>query len=272
MFAETRPEVDRGHAPGGRRAAPRARRRRGHVRRQPQHQRVEHLRRRLRVLRLRAGQALAGRLRARRGRSSSAACEEAVEFGATEICMQSGIHPDWTIEDYEKWLRLAKEVAPEIHLHAYSPMEVDAPRGRHAARRGVRAPQGRRARLDARHRRRGARRRRARADLAEQAAREAVGRGDRGVGARRALDQRDGDVRPHRGAVGAGRAHARDPRAAGADRRVQRVRAALVHPVPHDARPHARDRGDLARGEPEAHGRVPARAREDRSARSRRAG
>jgi len=52
--------------------------------------------------------------------------EEAVAFGATEICMQSGIHPDWTIADYEKWLRLAKETAPELHLHAYSPMEVDA--------------------------------------------------------------------------------------------------------------------------------------------------
>jgi FO synthase len=50
--------------------------------------------------------------------------EEAVDFGATEICMQSGIHPDWTIEDYEGWLRLAKEVAPQVHLHAYSPMEV----------------------------------------------------------------------------------------------------------------------------------------------------
>jgi FO synthase len=52
--------------------------------------------------------------------------EEAVEFGATEICMQSGIHPDWGLEDYEGWLRLAKEVAPQIHLHAYSAMEVDA--------------------------------------------------------------------------------------------------------------------------------------------------
>src|SRR3954468_12963326 len=51
--------------------------------------------------------------------------EDAVEFGATEICMQSGIHPDWSLEDYEGWLRLAKEIAPEIHLHAYSPMEVD---------------------------------------------------------------------------------------------------------------------------------------------------
>jgi FO synthase len=49
---------------------------------------------------------------------------EAVQFGATEICMQSGIHPDWGLEDYEKWLRLAKREAPAIHLHAYSPMEV----------------------------------------------------------------------------------------------------------------------------------------------------
>src|SRR4051812_28540863 len=49
---------------------------------------------------------------------------EAVAFGATEICMQSGIHPDWGLEDYLGWLRLAKETAPQIHLHAYSPMEV----------------------------------------------------------------------------------------------------------------------------------------------------
>lgn len=49
---------------------------------------------------------------------------EAVDFGATEICMQGGIHPEYTLSDYGKWLRLAKEVAPEIHLHAYSPMEV----------------------------------------------------------------------------------------------------------------------------------------------------
>ena len=50
--------------------------------------------------------------------------QEAVDFGATEICMQSGIHPDWGLEDYEKWLRLAHVTAPHIHLHAYSPMEV----------------------------------------------------------------------------------------------------------------------------------------------------
>jgi FO synthase len=52
---------------------------------------------------------------------------EAVAFGATEICMQSGIHPDWGLEDYEHWLRVAKDEAggrDRIHLHAYSPMEI----------------------------------------------------------------------------------------------------------------------------------------------------
>ncbi len=49
---------------------------------------------------------------------------EAVDYGATEICMQGGIHPDYTLEHYGRWLRLAKEVAPRIHLHAYSPMEI----------------------------------------------------------------------------------------------------------------------------------------------------
>ncbi len=49
---------------------------------------------------------------------------EAVAYGATEVCMQSGIHPDWGLDDYERWLRLIKETAPELHVHAYSPMEV----------------------------------------------------------------------------------------------------------------------------------------------------
>ena len=50
--------------------------------------------------------------------------DEAVQFGATELCMQGGIHPDYELEDYGRWLRLAKEIAPQLHLHAYSPMEV----------------------------------------------------------------------------------------------------------------------------------------------------
>ena len=54
----------------------------------------------------------------------AARIREAVDFGATEICMQGGIHPDLTLEEYGRWLRLAKDVAPQLHLHAYSPMEV----------------------------------------------------------------------------------------------------------------------------------------------------
>src|SRR3954466_13972195 len=51
--------------------------------------------------------------------------DEAVAYGATEICMQSGIHPDWTLAEYERWLRVVIDQAPHMHLHAYSPMEVD---------------------------------------------------------------------------------------------------------------------------------------------------
>ncbi len=53
---------------------------------------------------------------------------EALDYGATELCIQSGIHPDWELEDYLGWLRLAKrtaaEAGAELHLHAYSPMEI----------------------------------------------------------------------------------------------------------------------------------------------------
>jgi len=50
--------------------------------------------------------------------------QEAVDYGVSEICMQAGIHPEYTLEDYGRWLRVVKEVAPHVHLHAYSPMEV----------------------------------------------------------------------------------------------------------------------------------------------------
>jgi FO synthase len=50
--------------------------------------------------------------------------DEAVAYGATELCIQSGIHPDWTLDDYLRYLRIAKDHAPHLHLHAYSPMEI----------------------------------------------------------------------------------------------------------------------------------------------------
>ncbi|HST39380.1 MAG TPA: 5-amino-6-(D-ribitylamino)uracil--L-tyrosine 4-hydroxyphenyl transferase CofH [Conexibacter sp.] len=48
----------------------------------------------------------------------------ALDYGATELCIQSGIHPDWEFDEYLRWLRVAKRVAPQLHLHAYSPMEI----------------------------------------------------------------------------------------------------------------------------------------------------
>ncbi len=53
---------------------------------------------------------------------------EAIDYGASELCIQSGIHPDWRFEDYLRWLRVAKDEAArhgtDLHLHAYSPMEI----------------------------------------------------------------------------------------------------------------------------------------------------
>ncbi len=58
----------------------------------------------------------------------AARIHDALEFGATELCIQSGIHPDWQLDDYLGWLRLAKATAADagadLHLHAYSPMEI----------------------------------------------------------------------------------------------------------------------------------------------------
>ncbi|KAG2454223.1 hypothetical protein HYH02_001257 [Chlamydomonas schloesseri] len=49
---------------------------------------------------------------------------EAWERGATEVCMQGGIHPDFTGDTYLHILAAAKEGAPRIHVHAFSPLEV----------------------------------------------------------------------------------------------------------------------------------------------------
>ena len=49
---------------------------------------------------------------------------EAWERGATEVCMQGGIHPDYTGETYLAICRTVKEAVPTIHVHAFSPLEV----------------------------------------------------------------------------------------------------------------------------------------------------
>jgi FO synthase len=49
---------------------------------------------------------------------------EAWERGATEVCLQGGIHPDYTGQTYLDILAAVKTAAPEIHVHAFSPLEV----------------------------------------------------------------------------------------------------------------------------------------------------
>jgi FO synthase len=49
---------------------------------------------------------------------------EAWRRGATEVCMQGGIHPAYTGETYLALLRAAKRAEPRIHVHAFSPLEV----------------------------------------------------------------------------------------------------------------------------------------------------
>jgi FO synthase len=49
---------------------------------------------------------------------------EAWQRGATEICLQGGIHPDYTGETYLEICRAVKAAAPDIHVHAFSPLEV----------------------------------------------------------------------------------------------------------------------------------------------------
>ncbi|MFM8944694.1 MAG: bifunctional FO biosynthesis protein CofGH [Actinomycetota bacterium] len=49
---------------------------------------------------------------------------EAREAGATEICMQGGIHPDLPGSFYFDLLDAIRTREPSLHIHAYSPMEV----------------------------------------------------------------------------------------------------------------------------------------------------
>jgi FO synthase len=50
--------------------------------------------------------------------------EEAWELGATEVCMQGGIHPDLPGTAYFEIAAEVKKRVPEMHVHAFSPMEV----------------------------------------------------------------------------------------------------------------------------------------------------
>ncbi len=50
--------------------------------------------------------------------------EEAWARGGTEVCMQGGIHPDYTGETYLALCRAVKQAVPQIHVHAFSALEI----------------------------------------------------------------------------------------------------------------------------------------------------
>lgn len=50
--------------------------------------------------------------------------EEAWARGATEVCMQGGIHPEYTGKTYTDIVKAVKEAVPDMHVHAFSPLEV----------------------------------------------------------------------------------------------------------------------------------------------------
>ena len=51
-------------------------------------------------------------------------CEEAWERGATEVCLQGGIHPEYTGATYLGVCRAIKAAVPGLHIHAFSPLEI----------------------------------------------------------------------------------------------------------------------------------------------------
>ncbi|MCP4984350.1 MAG: 5-amino-6-(D-ribitylamino)uracil--L-tyrosine 4-hydroxyphenyl transferase CofH [Gammaproteobacteria bacterium] len=50
--------------------------------------------------------------------------QEAKELGATEVCLQGGIHPHYTGETYLQICRAINQAFPDIHIHAFSALEV----------------------------------------------------------------------------------------------------------------------------------------------------
>jgi FO synthase len=51
-------------------------------------------------------------------------CVEAWERGATEVCLQGGIHPAFTGDYYASVVRAIKDEVPDLHVHAFSALEI----------------------------------------------------------------------------------------------------------------------------------------------------
>ena len=143
-----------------------------------------------------------------RSTRSGAACEEAWERGATEVCMQGGIHPDYTGETYIAICAPSRGGAAACTCTRSRRSKCTTARARSACRIAAitwRALRDARPRLAARHRGRDPRRRRARPDLPRQAERRGVDRGRRGGAPGRSPHDLDDHVRSRRDARSTGR-------------------------------------------------------------------
>ena len=74
--------------------------------------------------RARRTRACAGGPTISRSRKSQRRCREAWARGAIEVCLQGGIHPDYTGDTYLAICRAIKEAVPAMHVHAFSPLEI----------------------------------------------------------------------------------------------------------------------------------------------------
>ena len=183
---------------------------------------------------------------------------EAWDRGATEVCLQGGIHPDYTGATYVGICRAIKAALPDMHVHAFSPLEVT----QGAATLGLSLHdflaqlKDAGSRHAARHRGGNPRRRGAQDHL--------PGQGEHGTVARRGEHRAsawpahhiDDHVRPRRTPDLLGAASAGVARPPGGDRRHHRVRAAALRAhgsADVSARPGAQG-PDAARGGADARG------------------
>ena len=185
---------------------------------------------------------------------------EAWQRGATEICLQGGIHPDYTGQTYLDICRTVKAAAPGIHVHAFSPLEVW--QGAHTLGLPLREflAELRGAGLGSLPG--------TAAEILDDEVRSVICPDKidtaqwlevmRCAHERGLAQHRDRDVRSRRPPAPLGQAPAARPRAAGRNRRLHRVRAAAVRAhggadLPQGRRPQG---SDLARGAPDARDRA----------------
>ena len=177
---------------------------------------------------------------------------EAWERGAVEVCLQGGIHPGFTGDFYVEVCEAIKAALPELHVHAFSALEVWqgaatlGPPARGLSRAPARSGPG----VAARDRRGDPRRRDTPRHLSRQGDDRAVApRPRRGSPGRPALDD-DDHVRPRRRAAELGPAPGAPARPAARKRWLHGVRPASVRahgsadlpqgPRPARARPSAK--------------------------------